>query len=291
MRFAAVFLAVAGLAGCGGEGEAPAERLGPMSVAELRQQDFETVLTRVRDLHDGPSFSAYLVDYTHAGLTLSAMVAVPRADAPAEGFPVVIANHGYVPDPRKYGITAEGIDSRPGDYYRSVPELFASRGFLVVLPDFRGHNSSDGFDYIDPQDEYSAAYYAEDVVALMAALDGLDNADTERVFMWSHSMGGSVSMRAMLATDVVKASSFWSTMNVDEYQAKLADLDGPVMIHHSTLDESTPVTNSDALAAALATAGIDHELHRYEGGEHFFESARREHAADIDAAHFRRAGQ
>jgi hypothetical protein len=45
------------------------------------------------------------------------MVAVPNSAIPENGFPVVIANHGYVPDPARYGITAEGIDSRPGDYY------------------------------------------------------------------------------------------------------------------------------------------------------------------------------
>ena len=84
-----------------------------------------------RSLDDGPSFSAYLVSYLSDGLKVHAMVAVPNRDMPEAGFPILIANHGYVPEPGKYGITAAGIDSRPGDYYRSVPELYASRGFLV----------------------------------------------------------------------------------------------------------------------------------------------------------------
>ena len=109
----------------------------PMSIEALRAHAFDTRLEFERPLDGGESFSAYLVSYRHAGLKLHAMVAVPNADMPDGGWPVVIANHGYVPDPRRYGITADGIDSRPGDYYRSVPELFASRGFLVVLPD--GH--------------------------------------------------------------------------------------------------------------------------------------------------------
>ena len=120
-------------------------------------------------------------------------------EMPEKGFPVVIANHGYVPDPTKYGITAAGIDSRPGDYYRSVPELYASRGFLVILPDYRGHNSSEGFEFVHKPN--SVALYADDVISLLASLDEIDEADTKKLFMWSHSMGGGVSMRVQLATE------------------------------------------------------------------------------------------
>ncbi len=259
----------------------------PMTVDELRAADFEVVLEYERDLDSGPGFTAYLVTYEHSGLKLHAMVAVPLDDPPTTGFPVVIANHGYVPDPRKYGITSEGVDSRPGDYYRSVPGLFASRGFLTVIPDYRGHNSSEGFEYIDPQDDNSVGYYAEDVVALMSALDQLEAADTNNVFMWSHSMGGSVSIRALLATDVVRASSFWSTMNVDEFKDRSAELDGPVMVHHSSEDSTTPVANSASFAQALADSERLAVLLQYPESDHFFADERRESAADADAKLFR----
>jgi pimeloyl-ACP methyl ester carboxylesterase len=118
------------------------------------------------------------------------MIAVPKTATPNAGYPIVIAKHGY------------------------VPELFASRGFLVVMPDYRGHNNSEGLAYINPQDEKSTAYYAEDVVALMTALDQVELGDSRDVYMWSHSLGGTVSLRALLATNIVKASSFWSTMNI-----------------------------------------------------------------------------
>ncbi|MDJ0938739.1 MAG: alpha/beta fold hydrolase [Woeseiaceae bacterium] len=257
----------------------------PMTVAELRSHDFGMTLRDEGPLPAGASFDAILLAYEHSGLTLRAMLAIPKEPAPADGFPLVIANHGYVPDPRKYGITQEGVDSRPGDYYRSVPELFASRGFLVVVPDYRGHNSSDGFEFIDPQDERSASYYAEDVVALMAALGDLESADTDNVFMWSHSMGGSVSMRALLATDIVRASSFWSTMNVDELLDEVDAL-GPVIVQHAVADASTPYSNSVSLAAALDAAGRLHAFHSYDNADHYFTGADRELAADRDAALF-----
>ncbi len=258
----------------------------PLSIGELRDARFESRLAYERDLDDGASFSAWLASYRHTGLVLYAMVAVPKAAMPAAGFPVVVANHGYVPDPRRYGITSEGRDARPGDYYRSVPELFASRGFLVIMPDYRGHNSSAGFDYIDPQDERSAGYYAEDVVALLAALGDIEGADPDRVFMWSHSMGGLVALRTLLATDIVRGASFWSTMNVDDLETELHALGAPVIVHHATADEATPHGNSLSFVEALRAIGHPHVFHSYDGDAHFFGDATRELAADRDAEFF-----
>ena len=256
----------------------------PLTIGELRDADFAVELSFERALDDGDSFTAYLVSYRHSGLKLYAMVAVPQTERPEDGFPLVIANHGYVPDPTKYGITAAGIDSRPGDYYRSVPELFASRGFMVVIADYRGHNASDGVEYVDGKN--SIAYYAEDIVALMAGLSDLDDADLDNVFIWSHSMGGPVSMRAMLATDIVRAASFWSTMPMDDLFADLGNVSLPIMIQHSVEDTSTAFGNSERFAEALAANDIGHEFHSYPGAAHYFDESTREQAADRDAAMF-----
>jgi len=245
----------------------------------------EETLVYERALDDGPSFSAYLVSYNSSGLKVHAMVAVPKIEMPDDGYPVVVANHGYVPDPTKYGITAEGIDSRPGDYYRSVPELYASRGFLVVLPDYRGHNNSDGLEFTTTKE--SVDYYADDVIALLNILGQLKQANADRVFMWSHSMGGGVSMRVLLATDVIKGASFWATMSLQDLVPELNELKAPVMIQHSVGDRSTKNTNSQALANALEAAGLPYEFHEYAGADHYFEGADREVAANRDATFFR----
>lgn len=235
-------------------------------------------------LDDGPSYSAYLISYLSAGLKVHAMVAVPRQETPEGGFPVLIANHGYVPEPNKYGITAEGINSRPGDYYRSVPELYSSRGYLVILPDYRGHNNSEGFEFVHKTD--SVGLYADDVIALLASLDEIESANTEKLFMWSHSMGGGVSMRVQLATQEIKAASYWATMSVADLEQRLGDLDGPVMIHHATGDKSTDYSNAQHLADALKA--IDHPFtyHSYDSSDHYLAGVERELAADRDAAFF-----
>lgn len=243
-------------------------------------------LTYERALADGPSYSAYLLSYRSDDLKVHAMVAVPTSAPPESGYPVVIANHGYVPEPQEYGITADGIDSRPGDYYRSVPELYASRGFMVILPDYRGHNSSQGYEQIKAQNRESVDRYADDVIALMSHLDEIEGADMDRVFMWSHSMGGGVSMRALLATKLVKASSFWATMNVVDLAGQFADLDGPVMIQHSARDQSVNHDNAKRLAAVLQEIGHTHEYHLYESDDHYFSGEIRELAANRDVGFF-----
>jgi dipeptidyl aminopeptidase/acylaminoacyl peptidase len=182
----------------------------PPTIDELTQTKPATELKFERALDDGRSFTSYLVSYRNRGLRLHALVAVPRSTPPDAGFPVLVANHGTHPDPPRYGFTAQGVDSRPGDYYRSVPELYASRGFMVVMPDYRGHNVSEGGEYA--HGFLASSYYAEDVLALLGALDSLEHADTSNVFMWGHSLGGEVTLKAMLATDRVRGASIWSTV-------------------------------------------------------------------------------
>ncbi|MDH3578069.1 MAG: alpha/beta fold hydrolase [Gammaproteobacteria bacterium] len=185
----------------------------PKSIDELRDEDRDVSLTLVGEIDGGPGFTAFLYAYVSAGLKVHALVAVPIEPAPENGYPVLIANHGHHPEPPKYGITADGKDWRPGDYYRRIPELFAAQGYLVVMPDFRGHNNSEGFEFTEGMLESS--YYTEDVLNLLAGLDSLDGADQDNIFMWGHSMGSEVTLRSLLVTDRIKGASMWSSIGGD----------------------------------------------------------------------------
>ena len=144
----------------------------PLSIEAMQAQEFATNLEFEGPLEDGASFSAYLVSYQSSGLEVYAMVAVPKTQKPKAGYPVVVANHGFHPAPERYGITSDDRDSRPGDYYRDVPEVYAQAGFLVVMPDYRGHNISEGYEFT--HGFLATNYYTLDVLALMSALPGLD---------------------------------------------------------------------------------------------------------------------
>ncbi len=185
----------------------------PRTIQELRAAGRDVTLKLERDIDGGRGYTAELYSYRSAGLKVHAMVARPDAQAPEGGWPVLIANHGHHPEPPRYGTTAEGRDWRPGDYYRRIPELFVARGYLVIMPDFRGHNSSEGYEYTEGMLE--SAYYTEDVLNLIAGVDDVAGIDADQIFMWGHSMGGEVTLRSLLATDRIKAASMWSSVGGD----------------------------------------------------------------------------
>ncbi len=180
----------------------------PLSIEAMRADRHTATFTFERVLEDGPSFSAYLVSYRSSGLKVYAMVAVPNTPKPKAGYPVLVANHGFVPTPENYGITAEDIDLRPGDYYRDVPEIYAREGFLVVMPDYRGHNISEGIEFTTGF--LATNYYTLDVLALLSALPGLDDADLDKLFMWGHSLGGEIALRTLLVNGSIRGASLWS---------------------------------------------------------------------------------
>ena len=204
---------LSGCLACALPSPAPAERNAPpLSIQELRAGHAAgkapVAVKYEKELRGGPSFDAQLVSYRSSGLAVYAMVAVPKNTPAGAELPLLIANHGFHPDPPAYGITAEGEDHRPGDYYRPVPELYASEGFVVVMPDYRGHNISEGGDYA--RGFLASAYYTQDVLALLAAVETLELADPENVFAWGHSLGGEVTLRALLASGEIKAASLWA---------------------------------------------------------------------------------
>ncbi len=180
----------------------------PLSIEAMRVDRHTATLTFERSLEDGPSFSAYLVSYRSSGLKVYAMVAVPNTPKPQAGYPVLVADHGFVPTPEEYGITADGIDSRPGDYYRDIPDNYAREGFLVVMPDYRGHNISEGLEFTTGF--LATNYYTLDVLALLSALPGLDDADLDKLFMWGHSLGAEIALRTLLVDGSIRGASLWS---------------------------------------------------------------------------------
>jgi len=155
----------------------------------------------------------------------------------------------------------------------------------VVMPDYRGHNNSEGFEFVHKPE--SVGLYAEDVVALMLRLNQIENADLENVFLWSHSMGGGVSIRVQLATDMIRGASYWATSSVDDQADRFGELTAPIVIQHSSGDKSTEHSNSERFQGALMRLNHPVTLYTYDGPHHYFEGSVRERAADRDVVFFR----
>lgn len=161
-----------------------------------------------------------VVSFSVDGLKQFALVLEPAGETPDDGWPVLLINHGHHPNPPQYGRVASGETDRPGDYYRALPTAFAKQGFMVVVPDFRGHNDSEGSQFA--RGALESNWYARDSIVAFNAIDLLPRASRKNRLMWGHSMGGAVTLRALLALkNRVKGASIWSSTTTDTWKSAL----------------------------------------------------------------------
>ncbi len=171
--------------------------LHPMSIAYMRQESYpgsEIVIEET--LSPGANYDRYVASYQSEGLRIFGLLTVPRGERPASGWPVIVLNHGYIP-PDQYRTT---------ERYVAYQDAFARNGYIVLKPDYRGHGDSDG----EASHGSRGPEYTIDVLNAVASLQRYPDADPERVGMWGHSMGGGITLRAMLVTNDIKAGVIWA---------------------------------------------------------------------------------
>ncbi len=253
-------------------------KIYPEGLRDHYRQSADTEFDIVRENPAIDGIRRQVMSFTNDNLLQYALVLTPAGEPPAAGWPAVIYNHGYHPRPEEHGQDKHGNDNRPGDYYRGIPQRFAAAGYIVVAPDYRGHNVSEGREFTT--DLLAPFWYVRDVIAALNALDSLPHADTDQVFMFGHSMGGAMTLSVLTAVDEkIKAAALWSTAYPERWYYRimrlrlprlwndemLAATKVPVQIHHGVHDETTPVKNAHAIARVL---GERSEVHLYDSKEH-----------------------
>ena len=168
----------------------------PLSIEYLRQQDFSgSELVIEQTLAPGSNYDRYYASYYSEGLKQYGLLTVPSGQRPESGWPVIIFNHGYIP-PSQYRTT---------ERYVAYVDGFASSGYIVFRPDYRGHDRSEG----QPTGAYGSPGYVIDVLNAAGALKRFPDADPERIGMWGHSMGGWITLRAMVVDPDIQAGVIW----------------------------------------------------------------------------------
>jgi dipeptidyl aminopeptidase/acylaminoacyl peptidase len=179
-------------------------RLHPLSIERMRGLSYPgSDLTVVRDLEAGSNYRRQVVSYESEGHTIYGLFTVPNGEKPASGWPVVIFNHGYIP-PAQYRTT---------ERYVAYQDAFARAGYITLKSDYRGHGSSEG----ESTSGRSSPAYTIDVLNGMEAVLRHPEADPNRVGMWGHSMGGGITLRAMVVSNKIKAGVIWAGV-VASYQ-------------------------------------------------------------------------
>lgn len=255
------------------------------------------VFQSLKKSREGTGVLREVMSFRVDGLEQYALVLWPKGSPPASGWPLLLFNHGFHPDPANYG-RIEGVNARPGKYYWALAQAYANGGYVVVVADYRGHNDSEAQPFSLWQrvgnwwsekryDVYAPAHwYTRDVVAAYYAAVKLPRVDADNVYMLGHSMGGAITQRSILALgDRIKAASVWSTSATHPSLAgTMRGLRVPLQIQHGKEDEVTRVDNSQALSVTLNLWQKPNRLIIVKTADHLFSG---EHFAEAVARDFR----
>lgn len=258
------------------------------------QKEFRgTDLTLGQVQAENSAYTRYTITYKSGDLRISGIMNVPKGPGP---FPLLILNHGHI-DTSVY-TNGRGL-KREQDY-------LARQGFVVLHPDFRNHAFSDK----DEENEmrFRLGYTEDAINAILAVKEAnLPFVDAERVGMLGHSMGGGVTLNAIVVRpDLIDAAvlfapvsgnahlnyerwtkrnssragamrelygspaenpGFWDGVSAITYLESIAS---PILTHHGTADDSVPLEWSEDLQKRLQAIGKDATLHVYENEPHEF---------------------
>ena len=168
-----------------------------LTIDYLRKQKYPgSDIVIEETLDPGVNYDRYVVSYRSEGLKQYALLTVPQGQRPATGWPAIIFNHGYIP-PEVYRTT---------ERYVAYVDGFARNGYVVFRPDYRGHGFSEG----EARGGYGNPDYTIDVLNGLASVKRLDYVDPNRIGMWGHSMGGYITLRAMVTDPSIKAGVIWA---------------------------------------------------------------------------------
>jgi len=263
----------------------------PLSIEGLREREYSAEpLTLLDTIPASDGLEAREFSYKSEGHIVYGLIEQPSETPPADGWPVILLAHGYIP--------VESYSTV--DSYRLVTRYYAAGGFMVVKPDYRGHGRSEG------RSESAARTidYSVDVLNLLAGLDKIPGADTTNVFLYGHSMGGEIGLRILTVNQSLKGASLWAAVSEDfpentmyfirrrggdaaerlqslidaefdpeDYPALtpnsyLDSISVPLLVHHGTADESVPFEWSVPFRSRLDEAGVKYQFYEYPGENH-----------------------
>jgi uncharacterized protein len=176
---------------------APSPTLFPMTIAAMRQGSYPgSDIVVDQELAEGSNYRRSYVYYLSERLKIYALLTIPDGEMPDGGWPAIVFNHGYIP-PDEYRTTERYVD---------YVDRLARSGYVVFRIDYRGHNNSEG----DPQGAYGDPGYEVDVLNALASLRRFDQVNPDKIGMWGHSMGGYLTLRAMVISPDVKVGVIWA---------------------------------------------------------------------------------
>ena len=291
----------------------------PISIAGMRTGNYPgSQISIVNELANGSNYRRYYAYYLSEGLKIHALLTIPDGEAPAGGFPAIVFNHGYIPpdvyktteryiayvdEIAKAGYVVFRIDYRGHDASEGeATGAYGSPGYQVDV--LNAVASIKQMPEVNPEKigmwGHSMGGYLtlrtmviSDDVKAGVIWAGVVASYPDLLYNWrrSGSFTPSPSSRGVgWRTSWIEAygtpeenPDFWNSVSANSY---LADLSGPLELHHGTADEDVPLEFSIRLAEQARNAGQTADLYTYEGDNHniskYFSSAMQRTIAFFD---------
>ncbi len=172
-----------------------------VSLPTLMREDFHGGRIRVRrEILANDAYTRSEVTYPSGDVTVSGVLLRPTGQGP---FPAVVLNHGYI-EPSVY-VTGQGL-MREQDY-------LARAGFVVLHTDYRGYADSDA---TTDRERETRLGYTRDTINAVESLKRLRYVDPDRVAMLGRSMGGGITLNALVAKPgLVRAAVVFAPVSSD----------------------------------------------------------------------------
>ena len=153
------------------------------SIESLQNREYtESKIVIEKKISSPSSFTSYIISYLSDGLKQYSLMNIPNTKMPADGYPVMIINHGFI-EPKNYSTV---------NSYKTITDYFSERGYLVLKPDYRGNGAS------ETQDSALMRFaYPVDVLNLIESLKDIPQANPNLIYLYGHSMGGEVTLKVL----------------------------------------------------------------------------------------------
>lgn len=178
----------------------------PYSIPSLRRRTYDSRTWEINSVQDGGEITYASFTYPSDGLNIYGRMSIPAGEGP---FPVIIAIHGYNPI-ESYSTPDYAIDEFDG---------LVREGYIVIHPNLRNYPPSDEGDNLYRVGMSIDVLNLLEVVKAQAGQEGaLAKADSTRLGLWAHSMGGEIALRALTISPDVDAALLYAPLGGDTLQ-------------------------------------------------------------------------
>ncbi len=273
----------------------------PLSIDSMRAREYPgSDVVIETELDPGVNYDRYIVSYLSEGLKIYALMTVPNGEKPPTGWPVVIFNHGYIP-PDVYVTTERYVAyvdliARNGyivfrSDYRGHGNSEGEAGGAYSRPDYTVDvlNAVSSMKRYPDADPNRIGMWGHSMGGYITLRSMVTTNDIKAGVIWAGVVGSYPDLlynwrRGPTASpDSTPRPGSWRSTFVDQYgspeenpefwnsisaNSYLAEISGPIQLHHGTNDTDVPLLFSENLFFQMLNANQYVELYKYEGDNH-----------------------